>query len=188
MDASPALTRALALARARTGQEAADLHELRQVAATPDPWSRATPIHVTASAMIVHPPSRRVLLRWHMRQQAWIQVGGHADPGEVDPLQVALREAREETGIDDVRPWPDRRAPEILHAVVVPVPASSKEPAHRHGDLRYVLATDEPDSVAPEDDASPLWWLDLPEAIELTTEPNVRETLRRVEQLLVTSA
>ena len=50
-----------------------------------DPWARDTPRHVTCSALVLHPPSGRVLLRWHRRQQAWLQVGGHADPGETDP-------------------------------------------------------------------------------------------------------
>jgi len=179
---------ALGLVRARTHDEAADLQELRRVAADVEPWSRATPLHVTASAVIVHPPSRRVLLRWHARQQAWMQVGGHGNRGEDDPLEVALREAREETGLDDVRPWPDSRGPEILHVVVVPVPANDEEPAHRHGDLRYVLATDKPDRAEPENDGSPLRWLEVSKAMELTTEPNVLETLHRVEHLLWTSA
>ena len=45
-------------------------------------------MHVTGSALIVAPASGRVLLRWHPRQQAWLQVGGHGDPGELDPLGI----------------------------------------------------------------------------------------------------
>jgi 8-oxo-dGTP pyrophosphatase MutT (NUDIX family) len=37
----------------------------------------------------------------------WLQVGGHGDPGEGDPLAIALREAAEETGLSDLVPWPD---------------------------------------------------------------------------------
>ena len=55
--------------------------------------------------MIVH-PRLVVLLRWHERQQAWLQVGGHGDPGEVDPFAIALREAEEETGLADLDVWP----------------------------------------------------------------------------------
>jgi 8-oxo-dGTP pyrophosphatase MutT (NUDIX family) len=51
------------------------------------------------SALVVNPSSRHVLLRWHERIGRWMQVGGHGDPGEHDPWQVALREAREETGL-----------------------------------------------------------------------------------------
>ena len=97
-----------------------------------DPWSRLPPVHVTASALIVHPPIGRVLLRWHARQQAWLQIGGHADPGEHDPLAVALREGAEETGLDDLIPWPTA---ELQHVAIVPVPANDREPAHEHADL-----------------------------------------------------
>ena len=80
---------------------------------------------MTGSALIVHPASRRVLLRWHPRQQAWIQVGGHGDPGELDPLGIAEREAAEETGLADLAPWPD---PDVRHVVVVSVPAAGLIP------------------------------------------------------------
>src|SRR5256885_7807256 len=97
------------------------------VRAAADPWLRSLPLHVTASALVVHPDSGRVLLRWHQRQQAWLQVGGHADPGESDPLAVALREAGEETGLADLTPWPDAS---IRQVVIVRVPAGRGEPAH----------------------------------------------------------
>ena len=65
-----------------TASEGDDVRRVRQLMADGSPWDRRIPLHVTASALIVHPPSRRVLLRWHQRQQAWLQIGGHADPGE----------------------------------------------------------------------------------------------------------
>ena len=162
--------------------ETADVRRVRALAAdTPDPWLRSEPLHVTGSAVIVHPATRRVLLRWHKRQQAWLQVGGHGDPGESDPLEVALRESAEETGLADLRPWPDA---ELRHVAVVNVPASATEPAHQHADLRFVLATADPAAAKPENPDAPLRWLSPDEACELTSEPNFRETLSRVERLL----
>jgi 8-oxo-dGTP pyrophosphatase MutT (NUDIX family) len=164
-------------------QEADDLHALQRVAAGPAPWDRSTPLHLTASALVVHPPTKRVLPRWHERQQAWLQVGGHADPGEADPLQIAIREGTEETGLDDLRPWPSDDAPALVHAVIVDVPANTKEPAHRHGDVRYVLATQHPERAVPESDGADLRWLTLADAMQLATTPNVQELLRRVGDL-----
>jgi 8-oxo-dGTP pyrophosphatase MutT (NUDIX family) len=162
--------------------ETADTERVRALAATSrDPWLRSEPLHVTGSAVIVHPATRRVLLRWHKRQQAWLQVGGHGDPGESDPLEVALREAAEETGLADLQPWPDAQ---LRHLAVVNVPASATEPAHQHADLRFVLATDDPDAARPENPDAPLRWLSPDEAREATSEPNFRETLARVERLL----
>jgi len=167
--------------RPRDEAEAADVQQVRALAAATDPWLRSDPLHVTASALIVHPATGRVLLRWHQRQQAWLQVGGHGDPGETDPLQIALREAAEETGLADLRPWPDAQ---LRHVVIVDVPASAAEPAHRHADLRFVLATADPHAARPENPGAPLRWLSPAEAYQATSEANLQETLSRAERLL----
>jgi 8-oxo-dGTP pyrophosphatase MutT (NUDIX family) len=162
--------------------EAADVARVRALEAnSPDPWLRSLPLHVTASALIVHPDSGRVLLRWHQRQQAWLQVGGHGDPGETDPLAIALREAAEETGLPDLVPWPDGR---IRHVVIVPVPAGGHEPAHEHADVRFVLATRTPERAVAERPDAPVRWLSLAEARQVSAEDNLQETLARVERLL----
>jgi 8-oxo-dGTP pyrophosphatase MutT (NUDIX family) len=148
--------------------------------AGPSPWDRTTPLHVTSSALVVHPASGRVLLRWHERQQAWLQIGGHGDPGEDDPLEVALREGREETGLTDLQPWPDDA---LRHVVVVPVPATERDRAHEHADLRFFLSTGQPDAARPERPGADLRWLSVPAALELAAEANVRETIRRAAGL-----
>jgi 8-oxo-dGTP pyrophosphatase MutT (NUDIX family) len=146
-----------------------------------DPWLRSLPLHLTASALVVQPESGQMLLRWHQRQQAWLQVGGHGDPGESDPLAIALREADEETGLADLEPWPDG---ELLHVAIVPVPANDREPAHHHADLRFALATRAPDAARPENPGAPLRWLSPGDAWYATTEANFRETISRVQRLL----
>jgi 8-oxo-dGTP pyrophosphatase MutT (NUDIX family) len=162
--------------------EAADVRRVRALAEiAPDPWRRDLPLHVTASALIVHPPTARVLLRWHQRQRAWLQVGGHGDPGETDSLAIALREAAEETALPDLTPWPDAALQQIT---IVDVPPGKGEPAHEHADLRFFLATQSPDAARPENEGAPLRWLSLAEAHDATTEANLRETLSRLERLL----
>jgi 8-oxo-dGTP pyrophosphatase MutT (NUDIX family) len=162
--------------------EAADLRRAQALAETPgDPWRRELPLHVTASALIVHPATARVLLRWHERQQAWLQVGGHGDPGESDPLAIALREAAEETGLADLEPWPDAQ---LRHLVIVGVPAGKGEPSHEHADLRYFMATRIPDAARAENEHAPLRWLSIAEAYQATSEVNLRETIARLERLL----
>jgi 8-oxo-dGTP pyrophosphatase MutT (NUDIX family) len=162
--------------------EAVALDRIRSlVAHQPDPYLRSTPLHVTASALIVHPPTRRVLMRWHARQQAWLHVGGHGDPGEGDPLAIAMREGEEETGLTDLVPWP---SPALRHVDVVQVAASAAEPEHEHADLRFVLATDEPDAARPENPSAALRWMSSDEAYQLTDRLGFRELLSRVTPLL----
>jgi 8-oxo-dGTP pyrophosphatase MutT (NUDIX family) len=178
----PDLTALLDRYQPRGDTEAADVQRVRALAETAaDPYQRDLPLHVTASALIVHPPTARVLLRWHQRQQAWLQVGGHGDPGETDPLVIVSREAEEETGLPDLAPWPDA---EIRHLVIVNVPPGKGEPAHEHADVRYFMATHAPDAIRPESAHAPLRWLTLPAARDATPQPNLRETLARLEPYL----
>jgi 8-oxo-dGTP pyrophosphatase MutT (NUDIX family) len=159
--------------------EATDLERTRELMKrADDPWARDNPLHLTASAVIVHPPTRRVLLRWHPRMQLWLQVGGHGDPGEHDPVEIVLREAREETGLPDLR-----LRGGLLHLVIVPVPAVGAEPAHEHADLRFVLVTGEPGAARPETPASPLRWLAFADAYDLVGQDVLRETLARLERI-----
>lgn len=162
--------------------ESADLARMRELARTEsNPWLRSLPLHFTASALIVHPASGRVLLRWHQRHQRWLQVGGHGDPGESDPLAIALREAAEESGLPDLVPWPDAA---LRHLVVCQVGPGKGEPAHEHADLRYFLATGRPEELVPESPGAPLRWLPVDEARELVGPNNLQETLDRAECLL----
>ena len=177
------LAAALAAHHPADDEEAGDLDRIRAlVEGDADPWSRALLLHVTASALVVHPPTRRVLLRWHAKQRRWLQVGGHGDPGEDDPWVVALREATEETGLTDLRPWPDAE-PRLIQVTVVPVVAAGGDPPHEHADVRYLLATERPDDVPAEVEGVPLRWLTVDEAIALA-DPGLARLLRRSGDLL----
>lgn len=180
-DHDPVLSGLLTGYQAAGVTEEADLDRMRRLAAAPDPWSRAERLHFTASALVVHPDTGGVLLRWHVKAGGWLQVGGHGDRGETDPLEIALREAREETGLQDLVPWPDAT---LRHLAVCRVPASRTEPEHEHADLRYFFATQDPDAVIPENPESPLRWLTIDQARELVGGNNLRYTLDRLERVL----
>jgi 8-oxo-dGTP pyrophosphatase MutT (NUDIX family) len=168
----------------RSSEEAADVARIRSLVRGGDPWSRSSPVHLTGSAIVVHPESGRILLRWHERMQGWLQLGGHGDPGETDPFAIALREAGEETGLGDLAAWPDGARPALVHVVVVPVPAGRGEPEHEHADMRYLLATAKPDEATPESPSAALRWLSVGDALALVGEDNLRTTLSRVAELL----
>jgi len=52
--------------------------------------------HFTSTAYIV--TGGRTLLLWHAKLGMWLPPGGHCEPNE-DPVQAAVREAAEETGL-----------------------------------------------------------------------------------------
>jgi 8-oxo-dGTP pyrophosphatase MutT (NUDIX family) len=160
-------------------EEEADLARVRALAGTAGAWDRRQPLHVTASALVLHPPTARVLLRWHDRLGRWLHVGGHGEPSEADPFAVALREAVEETGLADLTAWPDASDPALVQVAVVSVPANDREPAHHHADLRYLLATATPELARAESPETPLRWLGFAEAIEQVGADNLVVALER---------
>lgn len=175
-----------ALARFTPGDadEARDVALLSALADAGDVWSRDLPVHATASALVVHPSSRRVLLRHHSRMGGWFQVGGHGDPGEADPWAVAVREAVEETGLTDLGPLSPALDRRPVQVVVVPVAAAEADPAHEHIDIRYVLRTDAPGAARAESPDAPVRWFPLEEARAVVTEPNLRTYLDRLQRAL----
>ena len=168
----------------RDGDDTHDLARVSAVVDDGDAWSRDRALHVTASALVVHAASRRVLLRWHARTECWLQVGGHGDPGETDPWAIALREAHEETGLTDLGPLTPALGGRPVQIVVVPVPAGRGEPAHEHADLRYLLATAHPEGVRPESADATVRWFSFAEARARVTEANLHELLDRAEHEL----
>ena len=102
--------------------------------------------HMTASSWIVNPERTKTLMVYHNIYDSWSWTGGHAD-GETDLLSVALREAREETGIAHVRPV----SPEIFSLEVLTVDGHEKRgeyvPSHLHLNVTYLLEAEESDTL-----------------------------------------
>jgi 8-oxo-dGTP pyrophosphatase MutT (NUDIX family) len=101
-----------------------------------DPFSRENTDHVTVSTVIARASGGEALLRFHRKLGRWLQPGGHVEPEDASVFDAALREAREETGIQDFRAPLGNR---ILDLDVHDIPGSVDQPPHRHYDVRYLL-------------------------------------------------
>ncbi|WP_053914587.1 NUDIX hydrolase [Streptomyces sp. SCSIO 75703] len=83
------------------GQDALRRIYLDHLAAHPDGmWKSCGEGHLTASALVIDPSRGRVLLTLHRKLRMWLQMGGHCEPGDRSLAEAALREAREESGIE----------------------------------------------------------------------------------------
>lgn len=127
--------------------------------------------HMTASSWIVNPERTKTLMVYHNLYDSWSWTGGHAD-GETDLLSVALREAREETGIEHVRPL----SPEIFSLEVLTVDGHEKRgeyvPSHLHMNVTYLLEAEESDTLhVCREENSGVAWFSLEEALKASTEP-----------------
>ena len=130
-----------------------------------------TVAHMTASSWIVNPARDKVLMVYHNIYDSWSWTGGHAD-GERDMLSLALRECREETGIEHVRAV----SPEIYSLEVLTVDGHEKRgsyvSSHLHLNVTYLLEADENDTLhICREENSGVAWFGLEEALKASTEP-----------------
>lgn len=124
------------------------------------------PGHITGSALLLSADGNRVLMNHHKFLNIWICFGGHAD-GEKDILQVALREAIEESGIEDIEPVRSTIFDVDVHAI--PPNPKKNEPAHKHFDIRYLLRVRNAvnENFAKSDESVNLRWCNYDEAQKL---------------------
>ena len=127
--------------------------------------------HMTASAWVVNAARDRVLMVYHKIYDSWSWTGGHAD-GEEDLLSVAIREVREETGVQSVRPVSE----EIYSLEILTVDGHEKRgkyvPSHLHLNVTYLLEADEHEALRIcEAENSGVRWFTLDGALEASTEP-----------------
>ncbi len=128
------------------------------------------PIHVTGSGIVIGP--RGVVLLEHKRLGIWLQPGGHIDPGET-PWDAALRESREETGLD-VRfagPIDTAGVPELIH-----VDVHEGGRGHTHLDLRYLIDGGDADPDPLEGESQVIDWFGWDAAID-RADPGLRGIL-----------
>lgn len=144
------------------------------------PLSRENEVaHFTASGWIVNRDRTRLLMAYHNIYRSWSWTGGHAD-GESDLLAVALREAREETGVKDVLAV----SPEIFSIETLVVEGHEKRgryvPCHLHMNVTYLLEADDtaPLTVKP-DENSAVAWIRMDEMADKVTEPWMLERVYR---------
>ena len=93
--------------------------------------------HLTGSAWIIDRDRSHALLTHHARLGIWAQLGGHVED-DPDMLNAAWREAREESGLDCVRPV----STYIFDVDVHEIPATPKAPSHFHYDIRFLFEAD----------------------------------------------
>lgn len=138
----------------------------------PDAFYRTNLLaHMTASAWVVNPQRTKTLMVYHRLYDSWAWTGGHAD-GEQDLLAVALREVREETGVQSLRPVTE----EIYSLEVLTVDGHEKHgryvPSHLHLNLSYLLEAEEDQPLRVcEAENTAVAWFPLAEALAASTEP-----------------
>lgn len=148
----------------------------------PDAFQRYhLPGHITGSSWIVDPSREFVLLVHHGTLNRWLQPGGHAD-GEEDVLNVALREAREETGVTRFQVLQNTFFDLDIH----PIPANPKFPEHLHYDIRFLIQADRSEKIIVSEESHDVSWIHVDQLEQLTeNNASVMRMLGKIRMLKV---
>lgn len=131
--------------------------------------------HFTSSAFVLNKERTKILMIYHKIYNSWAWTGGHSD-GDSDLLYVAMKEAKEETGIKNVAPI----SKDIYSLELINVNGHEKRGkyvgSHVHLNVTYLLETDENEEIhIKEDENSGVKWVPINEVLKMSSEPWIRD-------------
>lgn len=132
--------------------------------------------HFCASAFVINPVDKKILLVKHHLWDKWVQPGGHIEEDET-PEEAAIREVYEETGIkvsligehfpredDMIRP--------------LGIQCNRKDNGDRHFDIIYAATPNNPDAeLIISNESYELGWFSRKELENLPVFPDVKITM-----------
>ena len=142
--------------------------------------------HFTASNWIVNKDRTKVLMIYHNIYKSWAWTGGHAD-GDSDLLQVAIKEAEEETGLNNLKLLSDG----IYGLQILTVDSHIKRErfvsSHLHLDCCFLLEANEKEKLRiKEDENSGVKWVEIDKVTKLTNEEKMKPIYTKLNSKLKT--
>ena len=133
--------------------------------------------HFTSTAFILNKQRTKILMIYHNIYKSWAWVGGHSD-GDSDLLKVAIKEAKEETGLKSVIPILDN----IYSLEILTVNGHFKRGkyvgSHVHLNITYLLEADEKEEIRiKEDENSGVKWIPIDEVVNASSEKWTKENI-----------
>jgi 8-oxo-dGTP pyrophosphatase MutT (NUDIX family) len=131
--------------------------------------------HITSSSFVINRNRDKVLMVYHNIYNSWSWTGGHAD-GDDDLLAVAIKEAKEETGVTKIQLINKN----IFSLDILPVFGHMKKgkyvSAHLHLSVTYLLQGDENEAlIVKEDENSDVKWIPIDEINDYCNEPHMNK-------------
>jgi 8-oxo-dGTP pyrophosphatase MutT (NUDIX family) len=132
--------------------------------------------HITGSAMVVNEVFTKTALVLHAKLGKWLQPGGHAD-GDANIMEVALKEAFEETGLKQLKVLP-----EILDIDIHTIPERKGVPEHLHYDIRFAIIANDLEPFLISDESADIQWISLENVANFNSEKSIE---RMVTKLII---
>ena len=146
----------------------------------PDCFTRENKVaHFTTSIWTVNKERTKTLMVYHNIYDSWSWIGGHAD-GEEDLPSVALRELREETGVENAALVSEK----IFSLEILTVDGHMKKgkyvPSHLHFNVTFLAeAEEEQDLIINEEENKGVKWFTFEDALKASSEPWMVERVYR---------
>jgi 8-oxo-dGTP pyrophosphatase MutT (NUDIX family) len=109
--------------------------------------------HFTASSFLINKDMTKFLLMLHRKIGIWVQLGGHCDEDPI-VLRTSIREAKEESGIENIIPISE----EIFDIDIHKFRAFKGLDEHFHFDIRFLLKTVDTDDFVINEESMDLKW------------------------------
>jgi 8-oxo-dGTP pyrophosphatase MutT (NUDIX family) len=133
--------------------------------------------HITGSAWIVDKSRQFTLLTHHRKLNKWFQTGGHCD-GDSDVLNVAIKEAMEETGLTDIQAI----SLSIFDIDIHQIPERKGVPQHLHYDVRFLLEADINEPLIISSESSDLTWVEISKVSQLNDSQSIMRMVCKGEK------
>ncbi len=132
--------------------------------------------HFCASAFIIHPDTKKILLVKHHLWNRWVQPGGHME-GIETPEETARREAYEETGLK-VKILGEHFPREDDMIRPLGIQCNRQENGDKHFDIIYAAVPNDPDApLKISDEAKEIGWFSREELETIPVFPDVKITM-----------
>ncbi|MDE6196103.1 MAG: NUDIX hydrolase [Erysipelotrichaceae bacterium] len=114
--------------------------------------------HFTSSPWIVNTKRDKVLMVYHSIYQSWSWCGGHCD-GNQNVLEVALKEGKEETGLQNLKAVSNDIFAIDLLSVIPHMKKGAFVSAHTHLNITFLCEADEAEVICckPDENKAVKW-------------------------------
>lgn len=118
-------------------------------------------MHMSSSSMILNEDKNKVLMAYHNIYKSYSWTGGHND-GDGDFLKVAINEAKEETGINDLKLLKEGVASVEILEVKSHYKKGKYINPHLHLNVSYLFEASEKQEIhIKEDENSSVKWIEI---------------------------
>lgn len=141
--------------------------------------------HIVASGLVYSKSEKKFLLLYHNDMKIYIYPGGHIDANDVNPFEAAIREVKEETGLEEFKEInlaQDKLIPIDIDTHIISYNERLNLPEHYHFDFRYLFVVDKiSDLKIDESESSDFKWIDIN---ELSNNSNFGKIVDKIKRLI----